>query len=141
MSSMEALMSLTSHMSASLGRAPQAEWSFRYNDRYGNLVNLETDEDVRLMMKEWLFCDGLSRLLSDRSVRNSSTSFSAPARPSVDPRFGVRAEIHVSRNLINQTSVSDFGARDLVGILANTIAFTNEFADENSIVRVDDDVP
>ena len=126
-------MDLTAHMSDSLGRSPQEDWSFRYNDRYGNLVNLERDEDVRLMMKEWALCDGISRLLSERSVRDSPSSFLTPARPSVDPRFGVRAEIHVS---INRTP-----AHDLIGILANTIAFTNEFAEDNAVVGVDDEVP
>lgn len=118
------LLELTAHMSRSLEGTPQEEWRFRYNDRYGNLINLEADEDVRLMLEEWNRCNDLCEILASRSVQTPTSSLST-SRPAVDPSYGIRAEIHVTATLARPSY--SFTAANVTSILESAIAFGNEF--------------
>lgn len=86
---MEDVRALTAHMGPFLGNVPQADWVYRYNDRLGTSVSLETNEDVRLMLREWELCHRAANRVKQRHFILTDLNVA------IDYTGNLRPELHV----------------------------------------------
>ena len=87
MSTIEDVMALANMAIDCIGGA---NVDIRYNGRHGHKVCLETNEDVRMMMREWAYCQ---KIYSQILLRNVGMHRHMPGA-ALDPVTGVSMEIH-----------------------------------------------
>lgn len=69
--------------------------TYKFNDRFGCLVNLNTNEDVRSMIREWTLCHETFTRVQNRVVPRLEREYIAEQKPALNMVLGLRAEIHL----------------------------------------------
>ena len=70
----------------------------QYNDRYGNLINVVTDQDVGNMIREWELCHNTFERIKHKAFLPPPVHGMTPTfrKPALDVLVGLRAELHVT---------------------------------------------
>lgn len=69
--------------------------TYKFNDRFGCLVNLTTNEDVRSMVREWTLCHETFTRVQNRVVPRLEREYITDQKPALNMVLGLRAEIHL----------------------------------------------